>query len=257
MSKYEWERGTIKLPSAAAPKMRRALVAAQQKHFDDVFAEAKKFWAENKTTSKKKLWDTLYADEIKYDRRGWGSPALNMSDAKKEARSIFYGMAQSYPDDTNKPRAPKKEDVAQRVGPRATSRTTKFLAEDGMIIFKGNNVTWDVGENNHAVDRARDSVLGGVFFNELDRVQWTRGTGGKIVGNDEYNKESDYVGGGGNYETGGYGPLGDEFWKGRQVVKRAATKSATGTHHRRSATVTKQGVARSSTVAKNPTHKPK
>lgn len=258
MSTYEWERGTLKLPSGVAPKMRKALAEAQNKYFDEVMAEAKKFWAANKTTSKKKLMAALDAEYHKYSGpRGFGQ-SPQMSKAKSEALSIFQSMAWPHGNDGNKPRAPKVEDVAAAVGPKASSRSTQFRAGwDGYITFNGNNVTWEVMENNHAVDHARESVVGQAFFKSIDKVQWTRGTGGEIVGNDEYNREADYAGGGANYVTDGFGPLGDPFWKSKQAEKRTAAQRPKGTHHVRSGTITNQGVARPTIVAKNPTKKPK
>src|SRR5690606_40658386 len=40
---------------------------------------------------------------------------------------------------------------------------------------------------------------GKAFENALRKVMWVRGTGGKLVGNDEYNRDSRYEGGGANY----------------------------------------------------------
>jgi hypothetical protein len=39
------------------------------------------------------------------------------------------------------------------------------------------------------------------------KIDWTRGTGGVIVGNNEYN-DGDGVGDGANYIVEGFGPLG-------------------------------------------------
>lgn len=254
MSKYEWEKGTFKLPSGVAPKMRKALAQAQNKYFDEVMAEAKAFWAANKTTSKKKLSEAISAEYKKYSSTGWYSRAPEMSKAKEKALNIFQTMTLEH-NKTTKPHAPKIVDIASVVGPKATARTTEFRAGyEGYIVFKGNEVHWIVSENNHAVDDARGSTLGRVFFNELNKVQWTRNTGGKIVGNDEYNKETDWEGGGANYFSGGWGPLGDPNWKPAPKL-RSTTKKSTGTHHKRAATVTKKGVARSGTVAKNPRKK--
>ena len=50
--------------------------------------------------------------------------------------------------------------------------------------------------------------MGQVFFGELAKVRWTRGTGSVFTGNDEYNQDASYEGGGANYVTTAYGPVG-------------------------------------------------
>jgi hypothetical protein len=61
-------------------------------------------------------------------------------------------------------------------------------------------------ENNHACERAHEDTVVSQFFSMLQRVTWVRGTGGEIVGNDEYNRDSSLAGGGGNYVNYAFGP---------------------------------------------------
>jgi hypothetical protein len=88
-------------------------------------------------------------------------------------------------------------------GPRKT-----FELGDARIVLDNENqqVTWIVPENNHAREHAHDHLLARALFRALGNVKWTRGSGGVIVGNDEYNRDSREMGGGGNYEVAYYGP---------------------------------------------------
>lgn len=81
--------------------------------------------------------------------------------------------------------------------------------DDGQIDFnrEAGTVEWSAG-GNHGVERARNHPLAGVFFDELAKVRWTRGTGGVFTGNDEYNQDNSNEGGGANYVTTAYGPIG-------------------------------------------------
>ena len=73
------------------------------------------------------------------------------------------------------------------------------------LDLKAKTASWDVDENNHACESARRTPIGRAFFRALGRITWTRGSGGTIVGNDEYNREGGGEGEGGHYVTGEYG----------------------------------------------------
>lgn len=106
-----------------------------------------------------------------------------------------------------KPRKPQKKDFSL-----ANAKTMEFSDDDAYIGLqdKERRLEWSVSENNHAVDRARASLLGQALFRLLRKTVWTRGTGGYIKGNDEYNRDQEDVGEGGNYLKDCFGPLGEK-----------------------------------------------
>jgi len=102
----------------------------------------------------------------------------------------------------------KPRNLNKKLMELANSRTTEFdVAGEGQITFinGAKSVVWYVDENNRSVERCRKSKVGQLFFTMLSNVEWTRNTGGEIVGKDEYNRDDDYAGGSGNYVTGSYG----------------------------------------------------
>jgi hypothetical protein len=70
----------------------------------------------------------------------------------------------------------------------------------------GKTVAWAVSEGNRAVEHARRHPMAKALFQSLSRVTWCRGSGGDIVGNDEYNRDNLGAGGGANYVTASFGP---------------------------------------------------
>lgn len=82
------------------------------------------------------------------------------------------------------------------------------LTGDASIVLNAatKSVSWVVYENNRACEEARDHELAKVLFRALGNINWVRGSGGKIVGNDEYNRDSCVLGACGNYLVASYGP---------------------------------------------------
>lgn len=204
MSRNEWEEGSLLLPSKEVTRLRAALNQSSQRRRELVAAEVERLWPHLKgktATTRKKMvrhsWSS-FPDGVVTRRvhRGVVEP---YSKYTHEALRL-YGTA-----DGKKPTAA----VYERAGfAKPTNRTCQWDDEELSISLDGRTVRYSVGENNHSVDHARDSLLGTAFFQFLDNVTWTRGTGGELVGNDEYNQDTTYAGGGGNYVTARFGPLG-------------------------------------------------
>lgn len=196
MSRYAWQEGTILLPTKEVARVKKAVRDATNREHDRVYAAMKDWWRANgrKVRAGK---DQYELPDLPGERRtGWAEYGND-------------GMRATFWNAQDAGRLTRAE-----VRPaRATARTATFTAgHEGTITFKGREVTWSVEENNHAPERANADPVAKAFFQALDRVEWTRGSGGVIVGNDEYNRDSREGGGGGNYEVKGYGPKG-----GREV----------------------------------------
>lgn len=229
MSRYEWEKGTFKLPSAEFARMRQAMQDHDAKVKTAAHVKTQEFW--KGLTRKEQTDPTAYSEALsrwnraRYDRQNqaarssWGMYSSSKSDATKldeEAGELASDLMErrtrgAWNQEKRAYDPPKPSRVLASEMEMPTNRTTSFSnGYDGSISFdkKAGTVTWHVGENNHAVDSARESSYGQRFFSELGKVRWTRGTGGVIVGNDEYNQDNSYAGGGGNYVTTALGPLG-------------------------------------------------
>lgn len=195
MSRYEWEEGTVTLPSDAAVKVRRTVAEAAVAYRATVERLVAEFWS-NLTARSGGDWEEALASFVARQRR-WNVDA----DALKALREVVSMSPQ---------RKPTAATFYAVLGKCPTSRTSTFEFEDAMIVFDGRKVSWIVPENNHAVERARQHPLARTLFKALDKVVWTRQTGGVFVGNDEYNQDCTFEGGGGNYVTARFGPLGNQ-----------------------------------------------
>ena len=209
MSKYEWERGTITLPSNQWAAVRKGLLSKWNAKQDEIFADAKRAYAAVKAAAKGKRGkgrQTAMTDALNRHCGGrktegvyWGFDGVDYERHDALSRLVFKR------DGWNAPVAlqtPKRKDLDTK----PVSKDADICCGEASVHFrnKGRTVTWDVPENNRACESAREHWFAGALFAALNKVTWTRGSGGTIVGNDEYNRDCDYDGGGGNYTVATY-----------------------------------------------------
>lgn len=199
MSCYEWESGTLALPAAEVPKMRAALNAAHSAQVARVKGLLDRLWPElKKLPADKRRRVNMY--DPKFRQLASTADVETMSDLG----SLLYAS------DGRKPTAAHWR---KALGHPVTNRTSTWRCGEASIELEGRHLAWDVPDNNHAVDHARASWLGQALFAQLAHINWTRGSGGYFVGNNEYNQDTSAPGGGGNYLTDTFGPAGDKARK--------------------------------------------
>ena len=192
MTRNDWEAGEIVLPTAEFARVRKAVadsVAAEQQ---TIYGAGQRFWSRLTGKQKRNAAEYYQASQIFF--ASWNR---NLPDAFWDAATSDQGRG---------PQRIRKEDLEF-----PTSRMVVFRAgREGYIVFDrdSHSASWTTGENNHAVENARGSATAATFFRSLGTVAWTRGSGGVITGNDEYNQDSREAGSGANYTTAGFGPIG-------------------------------------------------
>jgi hypothetical protein len=193
MSEYGWERGTITIPKNQWSAFRKGLLTSWNRHQDEMLEQAKRAFAAAKRASK-----------------GVRGPRRVAAQKAAVARSIGCGW-----DDTwNEPRR-DQERFDEMVGglfdvdgrhartklhaPRRASFPKVPVTKDATLQIPSASITfhnashtvrWNVPENNHAVESARGDWFAKELFAALEQIKWVRGSGGEIVGNDEYNRDA-------------------------------------------------------------------
>lgn len=202
MARSEWEEGEIVLPSAAWAEFKAAIRDAVNKSSEERLALALRIH-EHMEKSHRGLKGYAFEEAARKfvdsnNRSSYYMPPRFSEDDIREAISAVSN-------DKGRLRKPLKKDF-----PLHGNNATSFRDGEASLHFDNEKrkVVWQVSENNHACRDARESALGKAFFTALGKVKWTRGTGGRIWGNDEYNQESGshYEGGGGSYNKGTFGP---------------------------------------------------
>jgi hypothetical protein len=240
MSKYEWESGSLLLPAAAVSDLKKSLREWTNTFHADVRTEAVHL---HKTVLGSTRSTRLYRERLAGIHEApmtdqWGRhPQSATTMVKAAARQVLERILFDHEHNQVALHQPNVSDV-EKVAPRATNRTTTFnvVTLDGhpnaTISFDARTVTWAVAENNRAVEEARKAPIAVTFFAALNRLVWTRGTGGHFVGNNEFNRDDNEAGGGANYLTSTYGPLGDaakiEDFMSRGFSKKQSTEMVLG-----------------------------
>lgn len=225
MSNNNWEEGTVRLPAAEFSKVRKRVEDAVRVEKEAVFEGTQQVW---KGLSRKERTDgAAYRQAIHRWRNGARSSSSGLS---RSMSSLSHGPDRgSMRNDAILEALQSKQSWVRKDGPGGaefvagppsrvlkadmdfpTNRTSVFHEDGATVTFDrdASTVTYSSGENNHQVERARGTVLVGALLDGLDRVKWTRDTGGVFVGNDEYNEDDREYGGGANYHTDAFGPVG-------------------------------------------------
>ncbi len=205
MSCYEWERGSIVIPSKEWARFRSGLLKAWNEHQVRRLEDARDAHAIMLQAGKGKRGEGRVRAMDDALRRLCGCGGHDESWGNNRYKSLSQLLYAG-----GKLQYPRKKDLSMKLI-SASKDTTIHARLDGTeaeVSFDNakRTVHWYVSENNHAREHAHAHWFAKRLFAALNRIRWTRGSGGKIVGNDEYNRDSSYEGGGGNYVTMEFGP---------------------------------------------------
>jgi hypothetical protein len=198
MSRYEWEEGTIILPSAEYADVKREVRSAYNKMMNTLY------------TVGGKMWEAIREDGASFQEayKRFAAPKTIDADLAnplpEQYQTEWLLKRAMYRKDHDRALKPRRKDL-----PRKTNRDVDYTPPISEWSLRFNNdsrkVLWHVPENNHACEHAHRHPVPQAFFRRMNRVDWTRSSGGKIVGNDEYNRAHRDAGAGANYVKKVYG----------------------------------------------------
>lgn len=227
MSRHEWESGTLKIPTKAWKPLRDGLATAFNKRQASLYELAVKLHtmlvAQKKLAKRGSFKLNEAYRELSYRQPSVWPQGFDGSDEREMVEASLLG---SYGKRTGKLLLPKKKDFPLAVATKTVSYSADLASISLHPATYG--LEWDVSENNHAVETSRDSYMGRALFALLAKIEWTRGSGGTFVGNDEYNRDNENAGGGGNYVTATFAMKTKADLEAEAQQRRAMNRSYSG-----------------------------
>ena len=232
MSRYEWERGEFTIPSAEwagfKAKIRDEMNELHVRQFDI----AKKLYDRLIVLAKgSKNFDINFhgfeeIEKLRLPESHWAVNA-NRNLTRQDELTVVWALSVYCP----KTKRDRLVRPTQKMFPKLGNNVTEFTNSNCSVTFDNTakKVYWEVPENNHACDDARDTALGKVLFKALDGVKWTRGSGGRIWGSDEYRDEAnrDHGFGDSSFEKKSWGPKEANSLTGTAQINRVYNISNT------------------------------
>lgn len=177
MSCYDEASGTITLPAGEAASVRADLAHLAREasiRRDDL---TKKVYSRVHSMSPRALAETGLEVAI---QRAVESLRIGESDADAiEHRLVRWDGTQAV-----LVRPTKSKPVPLR------SSTVTLRGADWQVQVQGRTMTIHVSENNHACERTREDATFRAILRRLDRVRWTRGSGGTVLTQSEYTRDA-------------------------------------------------------------------
>lgn len=210
MSRYDWSEGSFVLPTKAVLPLRRTIKAEYDAHRAEVIRLTEDLWtrftaakARYAAANRRPRQVVVYAEVLDpfldHHRDSAYRSGLDLGTV-----TLLHDLLSAHRD---RPTRVTKAEVNALL-PVLPASWRQVSSGELTVAIHGRTLHWHVSENNHAVEQTHASRVGRAVVKALDAIEWTRGSGGYAVGNDEYCRESRDHGGGGNYTTMSYGPLG-------------------------------------------------
>lgn len=212
MSRYEWEKGEFIIPSAEWASFKAAIRDAVNKQNAAMFEAARQLHAYVTLNSKTRpshmdLRDVAWKGVDQISKGGYHGTRFTGTEQGVIVDSV---ISEKWPNGYHQRSVLKLKKPLKKDFPQHGNNVNSFRSGECEVSFDNatRKVFWNVSENNHAVDDARESALGKALFARLGKVAWTRGTGGSVYGNDEYNQDAGRygAGGGASYTKERFGP---------------------------------------------------